>query len=168
MHIFSLSYVLTSFVILVCVPLLPSIVIAEGTTCDYYHIPQLPVGWAISMPPGINNEQHRSLGHFYNEKKNCAVMIQIAETRYSMSLDDVVTETLNSLKTSVCKILSTPQHDGKLMSMQVTRTGIPGTLWIGTNAGMMALTVATGDLTECRIFLDSLRDANPALLPVDK
>ena len=65
------------------------------------------------MPPELNNEEHHSLGHYYNNRLNASLMIQIAETRKkNATLDEVTSDVLNSLKTNGCTILSAPVNDG--------------------------------------------------------
>lgn len=161
--VFRLLLAVLTVSLLACAPALA----ARGTDNDFYDIPAMPEGWKSSMPPGLNNDQKRSLGHFYNEAKNCAVMIQIAETENGdETLDEVTRECVNSLKMNGCKILKEPAPEGKLMRFEATLTGTPGTFWVGTNGDMKAHTVATGDLAECMRFINALQNADDRLLPV--
>ena len=142
---------------------------AASVSCAYYEIPELPEGWTSSMPPELNNEEHHSLGHYYNNRLNASLMIQIAETRKkNATLDEVTSDVLNSLKTNGCTILSAPVNDGTLRRLDVTLTGkTKGTIWIGTDSDLMALTVAAGNVGACREFLKNITNASPLLLPVE-
>ena len=135
---------------------------AAGVSCAYYEIPELPEGWTSSMPPELNNED-------YNNRLNASLMIQIAETRKkNATLDEVTSDVLNSLKTNGCTILSAPVNDGTLRRLDVTLTGkTKGTIWIGTDSDLMALTVAAGNVGACREFLKNITNASPLLLPVE-
>ena len=53
-------------------------------------------------------------------------------------------------------------------ALDVTLTGkTKGTIWIGTDSDLMALTVAAGNVGACREFLKSITNASPLLLPVE-
>ena len=50
----------------------------------------------------------------------------------------------------------------------MTLTGkTQGTIWIGTDSDLMALTVAAGNVGACREFLKSITNASPLLLPIE-
>lgn len=145
----------------------PAMTWAGGVSCDYYEIPELPEGWQSSMPPELNNDKHHSLGQYYNNRLNASLMIQVAETRKKdASIDEMTSEVLNNLKASGCTILSAPVNDGALRRFDVTFSGkTNGTIWVGTDGDLMALTVAAGNIDACREFLKSVTKASPLLLP---
>ena len=61
-----------------------------------------------------------------------------------------------------------PLNDGTLRRLDVTLTGkSQGTIWIGTDSDLMALTVAAGNVGACREFLKSITNASPLLLPIE-
>lgn len=151
---------------LVCALLLPvRETLADSVTCDFYDVVDMPEEWKVSMPPGFNNTDRRSLGHYYNKAKNSSVMIQIGESEYGQDLPDLVAHIVASLKETGCTILSGPEPDGPLMRILATMTGTPAVMWVGSNADLMALTVVSGDTETCRDFLMRMRNADPLLLP---
>ncbi len=139
--------------------------LAKGVTCDFYDIPELPYGWEVSMAPGFNNEEKRSLGHYFNKEHNCSVLIQIAETDAGLDLESLARQTVVNLQTTACIVLSGPEHVGPLMRVEATLTGIPALIYIGLHEDLMCMTVMTGSREECRYFLGTLRNADPTLIP---
>ncbi|MDO5536704.1 MAG: hypothetical protein Q4F72_04155 [Desulfovibrionaceae bacterium] len=137
---------------------------AKGLTCDFYDIPEIPEGWSVSIPPGFN-ERKSSLGHFINKTKDCSVMIQVSETKTRATLAEATEQTLNSLRSNGCKILNGPSRQGELTRLEVTLTGTPAVMWVGTDSDVLAVTVISGDREECRLFLAAFRNASPRLFP---
>ncbi len=151
---------------LVCLFLLTAaapMVQAKGLTCDFYDIRDVPEGWETVLAPGFN-ERRSSLGHYVNKEKNCSIMIQVSETRKYSTLKEVTEKTVQTLLGNGCTILDGPIPQGSLTRLEVTLTGTPATMWIGTDGDVQAVTVISGNREECRSFLTQFR-ASPQLLP---
>ena len=125
---------------------------AKGLTCDFYDISDIPDGWTVTVPPGFN-ERKSSLGHYVNEEKNTSLMIQIAENKDGSDLEEVTRQTLESLRSNGCTLLKEPVRQGDLMRLEVTSTGLPAIMWLGTDGDVMSVTVLCGDMEEGRHFL---------------
>lgn len=138
---------------------------ARDITCDFYDIANVPDAWQVSMAPGFNNAQKRSLAHYYNKEKNASVMIQIEEAGVNTDLAATGEQLVASLQQSGCTILSGPEQDGALLRLEATMTGTPALVWVGTNGELTALTVISGNREECQNFLGLMRNADPLLLP---
>ena len=144
---------------------LPTTAPARDITCDFYDIANVPDAWKASMAPGFNNAQKRSLAHYYNKEKNASVMIQIEEAGANTDLAATGRQLVASLQENGCTILSGPEQDAGLLRLEATMTGIPATIWVGTNGELTALTVISGNREECQNFLGLIRNADPLLLP---
>ncbi len=136
---------------------------ARGVACDFYVISDVPEDWEVAMAPGFN-ERKSSLGHYVNREKNCSIMVHVTETRKYSTLEEVTASTLQTLLGNGCTILKEPVGQGSLSRLELTLTGTPATMWIGTDGDVIAVTVISGDREECRRFLTFFR-ASPQLLP---
>ena len=138
---------------------------AEEVGCTFYDIPAMPTGWRVSMPPGINNEESRSLANYYNNDENASVTINIAPTE-GKTLAELAASVYENLKSLGSQDISEPVPDGPLMRFEGSFTGQErSVLWIGTNDDVMALTSATGNMDACDRLLGAIVNADPVLLP---
>lgn len=133
---------------------------------DFYIIDQMPEGWVSSIPAGMNNDQHHSIGDFFSKETKSEVVIQIVENEDGDDMTLAVREVVNSLKKNKCTILGEPEPDNGLMRVKVQLSDAPSFIWIGVTDEYKAHTIATGNQDECRKFLDTLKNADPKLLPV--
>ena len=138
---------------------------ARGLTCDFYDIVELPEEWKVSISPGFNNADRRSLGHYYNRDRNSSVLIQIDRADFDNDIDAVAKKLVEGLERNGATILSPPVADGPLMRLEATLTGTPALIWIGTKDELSSLAIITGDRDACRDFLSHMRNADPLLLP---
>ncbi len=157
----SASILLAVFLAVILLPCPASL--AKGLTCDFYDISDIPEGWTVTVPPGFN-ERKSSLGHYVNEEKNTSLMIQIAENKDGSDLEEVTRQTLNSLRSNGCTLLKDPVRQGDLMRLEVTSTGIPAVMWLGTDGDVTSVTVLCGDREEGQRFL-SFFHASSKLIP---
>ncbi len=141
----------------------PGDVKAKGVACDFYYIKDIPDGWEIILPPGFN-QRKSSFGYYANKEKDCSVMVQVLGTQKYSSLDEATQQTIDNLSQNGGTILKGPIRQGQLSRLEVTLTGTPSTMWIGTDGDVIALTVISGDRKECQSFLIQFH-ASPQLLP---
>ena len=144
----------------------PTLSHAKGLTCDFYDISDLPAGWKVIVPPGFN-ERKSSLGQYVNEEKNTYLMIQVSENTTAATLEEVTAQTLISLRSNGCRLLKEPLSQGELTRLEVTRTGTPSVMWIGTDGDVTALTVLCGDLEEGKRFLSFIHASNKLIPSAD-
>lgn len=137
----------------------------KGLTCDFYDIIELPEGWKVSISPGLNNADSRTLGHYYNRAKDSSVLIQIDKADFHNDIEAVARKLVEGFRQNGAKILAEPTPDGPLMRLEATLTGTPAVVWVGTKDELSSLTILTGDMDACRDFLSLVRNADPLLIP---
>ncbi len=137
----------------------------KGLTCDFYDIIELPEGWKVSISPGLNNADNRTLGHYYNRAKDSSVLIQIDKANFHNDIEAVAKKLVEGFRQNGAKILAEPTPDGPLMRLEATLTGTPAVVWVGTKDELSSLTILTGDMDACRDFLSLVRNADPLLIP---